>query len=173
MENSSEEEEDVDEKEEGSVDFNNNNKSETNLNDIAEIGELVKDGQVNTTYFQKSKLKKKDKISTTKLAKKGKNRLIKSMQNLLFYDRSRSTSAESLNDANENNKTKKSSNKNLALQNNNASRNESPTGKQESTNSGKSDILLSFLVNFSLFSKFFQVLNSNLAIQNNFFFNIA
>jgi hypothetical protein len=137
LENSSEEDEDEEEKEENSLDFNNNHSSASNLNELIKTSEESK-----SPSYQKSKAKKKDK-TTSKLAKKGKNRLIKSMQNLLFYDRSRSSSTDSLNSS-EMIKNPKLKNSNKNLQDSTTSC-DSPTSIKYDT-SGKSDIIRSLFV---------------------------
>lgn len=103
---SDEDDEDEDDKEE-EIDFNNNNLTiKSNENDLAIITEMKNDG-----LYEKSSGKGLDKYfkKTSKLGNrsKSKNRLIKSMQNLLSYERSRSNSADSLNNVDSKTTSKK------------------------------------------------------------------
>lgn len=136
MDNSSEEEENEDEEKEEEVDFNNNKKD--NLDDLAIITTMK--GTEN--LYEKSNTKGLDKYlkKSNKLGAKlkTKNRLIRSMQNLLSFDRSRSNSADSL--SNVDSKLKKNSSKNSIF--------DESTDSQTKLDSGKSDLFKSLFVSF-------------------------
>lgn len=142
LENTSEES-DEDEKEEDEVDFNNIadvTKYEKISSGGGSGGQIVKISDGN--FYQKFKSKNKDK-QAGKLAKKGRNRLIRSMQNLAYFrSRSRSNSADSLTSNDTKAKQKKSSPKIV---------DESVTSKAETNSAKSSDLIRSIFVSFSFF----------------------
>lgn len=126
--NSSDEEEDEDEEDDDEIDsdFNSNNSTSEKIstsieNQLSETDKQVKfsadnlyeKNSLNSNGSDQKIIKNKSLTSNTrnklaKLAKRtNKSRLIKSMQNLLTYDRSRSNSNENLNSDSDNNKPSK------------------------------------------------------------------
>lgn len=91
--------------------------------------------------YQKFKTKQKEKQITSKLAKKGRNRLIRSMQNLAYFrSRSRSNSADSMTSNEVPNKLKSSKK---------PSKTDLSGEKKDEVNpSGKSDLIKSLFVSF-------------------------
>lgn len=141
LDNTSEESEEEDEKEEDENDeFNRlmmtsgQSESIQNLN-----GQLQQSSGGVGNFYKKFKAKQKDKQFTSNLAKKGRNRLIRSMQNLAnFRSRSRSNSADSVTSNEAGGASSKSSKSK-----------KSPNETAESASSsggGKSDLIKSFFV---------------------------
>ncbi|CAF0808641.1 unnamed protein product [Brachionus calyciflorus] len=139
-EESSEEDEDKED-----IDFNNN-KTQSITDNLNELSNSMNDTKSESIYEKRSKkgLQKYTNQKPSKLGYKSKaNRLIKSMQNLLLYDRSRSNSTDSLSNIDTTtSKDRKKLKNNLIL---NDSNSESSSKLDMSTiSNGKSDQIKSF-----------------------------
>ena len=100
-----------DEDEEDYADFNRNNADSTDVLDSKET--IERKFSIGGFFYEKNRVNEKN-LNKTKLNKKSnKNRLIRSMQNLLSFDRSRSNSTEksiSTNDESEPKSSRRKSN---------------------------------------------------------------